>query len=127
MDMCAITYKMAGFLQPASYLSKVYKEINSYKYTVVHKLHKLEYIFYKDILLEVFLKYIANLYKITNVTKYRNFQYRFLMFNIYTNVKLYKWKILSMELCSFCHMSPETILHLFYECVYVKKYWAEIT
>ena len=49
------------------------------------------------------------------------------MFNIYTNVKLYKWKILSTELCSFCYMSPETILHLFYECVYVKKYWAEIT
>ena len=127
MDMCAITYKMAGFLQPASYLNTVYKEINSYKHAVVHKLCKWESIFGKNIPLNVFLKYIANLYKVSNVTKYRNFQYRFLMFNIYTNVKLYKWKILSTELCSFCHMYPETILHLFYECVYVKEYWAEIT
>ena len=127
MDMCAIMYQMAGFLQPTSYSSKVYKEINSYKYAVVHKPCKWESIFDKGIPLNVFLKYIANLYKVTNVTKYRNFQYRFLMFNIYTNVKLYKWKILSTELCSFCHMFPETILHLLYECFYVKKYWAEIT
>ena len=80
MDTCAITYNMAGFLQPASYLSKVYKEINSYKYAVVHKLHKWESVLGKDILLNVFLKYIANLYKVTNIIKYRNFQYRFLIF-----------------------------------------------
>ena len=55
---------MVGFLQQASFSSKVYKEINSYKYAVVHKLCKWEYLFDKDIPLNVFVKYITNLCKL---------------------------------------------------------------
>ena len=54
MDTCAIMYKMTGFLQPPRYLSKVYKKSNSYKYAVLHKLCKWEFIFDKVILLNVF-------------------------------------------------------------------------
>ena len=68
----------------------------------------------------------VNVYKVTNVAKYRSFQYRLLQRAIVTNVQLCSWHILSSSLCSFCHQDEETVIHLLYNCPIVQELWGNI-
>ena len=54
------------------------------------------------------------LYSVTNVPKYRSFQYRLLQRALVMNTHLYKWKIRGDELCSFCNEEREVSEHLFF-------------
>ena len=67
-----------------------------------------------------------NIYKVTNEAKYRSFQYRLLQRGLVTNIQLYKWKITTTELCSFCSEEKETIIHLMYHCKIVQELWGKI-
>ena len=46
----------------------------------------------------------------------RSFQYKILNNVLYLNKKLFKFRKSTSPLCSFCKLSDETVLHLFYEC-----------
>ena len=72
-----------------------------------------------------FIECHRNIYKITNVPKYRSFQYRILQRSLVTNVQLYKWDISTNELCYFCENEKETVLHLLFSCPEVQKMWRE--
>ena len=62
----------------------------------------------------------------TRESKLRTFQFKFIHRRIATNSYLFKIVIASDNLCSFCKKSPETILHLFWECIFVQVFWNEI-
>ena len=49
-----------------------------------------------------FGKMHKEIYGLTNVAKYRSFQYRLLQRSLVTNVLLYKWGIKVSDSCSFC-------------------------
>ena len=54
-------------------------------------------------------------------TKARMFQYKILHNTLYVNKMLFKFgKVLSPR-CSFCKLYKETIIHLFYDCLIVKR------
>lgn len=59
-------------------------------------------------------------------TKTREFQYKFLNDILATNFWLYKWKIKETDRCTFCNVECETIQHLFWECIHVKELWNSI-
>ena len=59
---------------------------------------------------------IRSINKITNVPKFRSFQYRFALGLIITNVELKKFKIKSFNICTFCQIKTETLRYLFYLC-----------
>lgn len=40
-----------------------------------------------------------------------------------TNQFLKKIHVVESDLCSFCHETPETLIHIFYECRYVTSFW----
>ena len=40
-----------------------------------------------------------------------------------TNYLLYKMKKVSSHTCTFCNLEPETIEHLFFQCIHVKDIW----
>ena len=61
--------------------------------------------------------------KLTLHTKLQNFQFKFLHHVIYTNLKLFKMKLVNSPICSFCQMSEETLLHLFCECKVTREFW----
>ena len=63
------------------------------------------------------------LYRITNIAKYRSFQYRLLQRAIVTNIDLFKWGIKSSQSCSYCSIENESIVHLFSECHVVRDLW----
>ena len=64
------------------------------------------------------------LYKVTNVTKLRGFQYRLLHKHIPTNNELYRWKLKSSDECGNCK-EPNDIMHTMYKCEPIKNIWEQ--
>ena len=57
---------------------------------------------------------------------YLQLSVRFLHRTLGVNYLLHKMN-LSNPLCTFCSIDDETLLHLFYECNYVRKFWEEVS
>ena len=53
------------------------------------------------------------------------FQYKVLNSILYTNTKLYKIGFATEDNCSFCKSHPETLSHLFFDCIYSQTFWKE--
>ena len=62
-------------------------------------------------------------YKATKDTRIHWLQFRLLHRILSTNTFLKKIKIKDSEMCTFCDNTAETLLHLFYECPFVKRFW----
>ena len=60
-----------------------------------------------------FMQGFKDLYVVTNIAKYRSFQYRLLTRAIITNVHLKHWGLTESNACYFCGEQKETYLHLF--------------
>ena len=59
-------------------------------------------------------------------TKARMFQYKVLHNTLYVNKMLFKFgKVISPQ-CSFCKLHEETVMHLFYNCLIVKRIWNQL-
>ena len=67
-----------------------------------------------------------DIYKITNVSKYRSFQYRVLQRALVTNIHLSKWNIVQSANCTFCCEEVETAVHLLVECPIVQYLWRNV-
>ena len=65
-------------------------------------------------------------YKITYDTKLQSFQYKVLHRILPTNSLLMKCNITATELCTFCHETKESILHLFCNCSHSITIWRNI-
>ena len=65
-------------------------------------------------------------YSITNITKYRSFQFRLLHRAIITNVHLCKWGKVDDANGSFCKKEKETYSHLFLHCESIKPIWNKV-
>ena len=77
----------------------------------------------KSILREEYINSFKAIYKVTNVSKYRSFQYRLQVRGVVTNMHLFRWKITDSNLCTFCGKCKETYLHLFIYCEKVQTIW----
>ena len=70
-----------------------------------------------------FCKWFNNIYGITKITKYRDFQYRLLLGKIVLNSELYEWGKVTSPLCSFCKDREENFSHFFLECTTTREIW----
>ena len=111
-----------------NFSQRVYKFLSE-DITLVHS----KYIKWRQKLEELFtetlweFRYIhLDILKVTNIAKYRSFQYRLVQWGIVTNVQLHKWKLIENDLCTFCGEETETIQHLFFNCSIVKELWKEV-
>ena len=64
-----------------------------------------------------------DVYKVTNITKYRSFQYHLMFRALSTNIHLKHWGMRDNDLCSFCNLHRETLSHLFVMCPKVQPLW----
>ena len=71
-------------------------------------------------------KAFQNIKKLTNITKYRDFQYRLLSNAIFTNDRLYYWKKVDTKKCEFCECEVQTIQHLMWECRVTQIIWKSL-
>ena len=53
-------------------------------------------------------------------------QFKFLHRRIVTNSFLYKIEFSETNLCCFCQIAQETLLHLFWECPTTKAFWSSV-
>ena len=67
-----------------------------------------------------------DIYKTTNIPKFRSFQYRVLQRALVTNIHLQKWSMSTTDLCSFCGIYRETISHLLCDCPKILPLWEEV-
>ena len=54
------------------------------------------------------------------------FQYKVLHNTLYVNKMLFKFGKVISPRCSFCKLHEETIIHLFYDCLIVKRIWNQL-
>ena len=73
-----------------------------------------------------YAKQHLEIYRVTNVPKYRSCQYRILQRGLVTNIQLSKWGMRESELCSFCKSEPETTSHLLADCPIVRELWNKV-
>ena len=69
----------------------------------------------------------VGIHKVTNITKYRDFQYRLLIGLLYTNDRLFYWKKVGSQKCDYCECAKQTIKHLLYDCVAAQVIWRKLT
>ena len=114
--------KRDQYLNKSNIARIVYKKVNQ-SMTPLHKAYD-KWIKNNEIIeFDQYCELFKNLYKITNNSKLRSFQFRILHSAIITNVQLEKWKLKSNNYCSFCKTGKETVQHLLFGCEYVKQIW----
>ena len=64
--------------------------------------------------------------RVTIDTNLRIFQYKILNNALYLNEKLFKLKIVSSPLCSFCNSENETPIDIFYSCNQTESPWSKL-
>ena len=72
---------------------------------------------------EDYMKCFRDIDRVTNVAKFRSFQYRLLHRSLITNIHLHKWGIINSPLCSFCNSEVETTMHIMIWCPKVAHLW----
>ena len=75
---------------------------------------------------EFICKIFENIKVVTLNTKLRSFHFRLLHHSIVTNEKLFRWKILDTDKCTFCNVAVENTFHLIWECQVAKTIWDQI-
>ena len=75
---------------------------------------------------EQFREALQNIKVTTKITKYRDFQYRFLISAIFTNDRLYHWKSVESKKCEYCRTEVQTNKHLMFECTNIQL-WHRFT
>ena len=55
----------------------------------------------------------------------RSFQFKILNDITSTNSRLAKIGYVQDDSCTFCRVSPETVNHLFYECIHTNQFWKD--
>jgi hypothetical protein len=64
-----------------------------------------------------------DIYRITNDTKLRNFQFKLLHHILPNNKLLHKMGIKNSVLCNFCNQEEDFILHYLWGCPVAKRFW----
>ena len=99
----------------------LYNQFKRKKQTVPAAQKKIE-LKYPDLSLE--WKDIYSLpFTITHDTKTREFQYKLLNNIVFTNDKLFRFKMIDSPLCAFCQTEVESPEHLFFHCNVTKSFW----
>ena len=62
-------------------------------------------------------------FSVTKETKLQDFQYKLIHRILITNSFLYKYGFKETELCTFCTETNESLVHIFWECNYVRNFW----
>jgi len=62
-------------------------------------------------------------FTVTVETKIRECQYKILNDIVYTNDKLFRFKMIESPLCSFCQKEDESLEHLLFHCKITKDFW----
>ena len=66
-------------------------------------------------------------FTVTVETKIREFQYKLLNNIIFTNEKLFRFKMTESPMCTFCQKEIESLEHLLFYCNITKDFWRDFS
>ena len=66
-------------------------------------------------------------FQCTKITKLRTFQFKLLHRRLATNDFLHRINLTNTNLCSFCQCEAETLIHLFWSCTIISRFWQSFT
>ena len=72
---------------------------------------------------EVHKSAFTNIYRLTKVTKLRNFQYRLLHNVVFCNDRLFYYKKVPLQQCEWCEYPKQNIVHLLVNCKRSQEIW----
>ena len=75
--------------------------------------------------LEEYLTLFRNRFKVVKDTKSCNFQYRQLIFVLYPNTILYRWKVMLSDRCEQCG-EQQSLVHLFWNCTKTQEIYSYV-
>lgn len=75
---------------------------------------------------KAYLNAFKSINQVSICTKFRDFQYRLIVGAIITNRKLFLWKKIDSQMCTFCNQFIEDEIHLFCECPLTQNIWKKI-
>ena len=105
------------------FVSFVYKTIISENDARPAGAARVRKFLWQDFDMETYCDSFSNLYNITNITKFRNFQYRLLHNKIFCNDVLFYWRKVDSQTCNLCQRECQDIRHLLFECKAVQCVW----
>ena len=76
-----------------------------------------------EISMEKLLSCFHDIHTVTNIPKYRSFQFRLLHRALVLNPQLARWGMCETGLCTFCQKEVETLSHLFVHCERLQDIW----
>ena len=116
----------ARMCEKKNLVAYAYKVLNDRSVNIEDKLRKWEADLCCVIEKKIFMQCFKDIYATTNIPKLRSFQFRLLHRAIITNIHLNRWGKIESDSCTFCKEAPETYVHLFVYCRYVKAIWIEL-
>ena len=108
---------------PSKYMYNQMIEVND---ALEVKRQKWERDLQREFTNQEFLTAFQQIYVVTNISKYRSFQFRLLHRALVTNIHLQRWGIKTDSLCTFCENAMETVEHLLISCEYVSVLWWKV-
>ena len=115
--------KLKEMKKPTAFVYNVLIEENSQILKLHVKINKLMSV---SCTIVEYQKAFRAIHQVTNITKYRDFQYRLLVNAIHTNTKLYHWRIVDSQYCEWCINTQQTVKHLFFDCPRVQNFYQQI-
>ena len=105
-------------------VKEIYRQLNGEKASVM----KQNYDKFKrhiSLNVESYEQGFTDLMLVTNIVKYRDFQYRLLVGNIYTNDRLFYWNKVPSQKCEYCKQK-QMLTHLLFDCDMAKDTWMNL-
>ena len=110
--------------KPVRHLYHILRQLNVEK-TVYKVKERIEKVLGTQLTWKDYRAMFSQIYRITTITKYRDFQYHFLLQKIPCNRYLYYCKIKDTDQCDYCEASQD-MKHLFWECEQTQAIWAKL-
>ena len=113
---------MHNVSKPVSY---VYNKITQFAFQPINvQINKINKVI--EVGSEELLEAFCSIYVITNITKYRDFQFRLLNCAIYFNDRLYHWKKVNTQACEYCGETKQNTRHFYGECPQVLIFFQKL-
>ena len=108
------------------YRKKAYKTIIESDFATMSSGKKWSKILGNEFETNIHLAAFKDIYRVTTITKYRDFQFWLLQNKIFCNNVLYYWGIKDSQKCERCNYEKEDVTHMLWHCKFVKKVWQNI-
>ena len=110
---------------PGSKTKLIYRDLTGNVLSTADAYNRWTPEFKDEISFEYFSQCFPRLYKISNITKLRDFQFRLLHKKVPSNQELCKWKIKASSKCNFCD-DDDNMEHMLFNCCKIEPIWGEL-